>query len=770
MIKPVAQRSYASLLLTFFVFFLLLFSRPTGCLALGVAPAVAAGNAHSVLLRADGTVWCWGANTYGQLGNGSTEASHTPRRVETLSGVVAVAAGANHSLALKEDGTVWAWGRNNQGQLGNNSNINSSVPLQVGTDGNYLTQVTAIAAGVGHSAALKEDGTVWCWGANLSGQLGEGTTTPSRIPVQVALTLGSTTYLQDVKSIAAGGYHTLAAKGDGTVWSWGANGSGQLGNGTTTSSSLPVQVVVSGIKLVAAGTNHSLALASNGGVWSWGANSSGQLGDGTTSAKNTAVAVALLNEVAAVAAGGDHSLALRSDASAWAWGLNNKGQLGDGTTSNRHARVQVKGPGGGVTVLSDVTTICGGYWHTLALLSGGNVWAWGDNSSGQLGDGSNLGKNLPVAAALPAPPAVNETMPAAGAAAVSTAAAVLVTFDQDIRAGLTFGQIALGDGAGNAVSSAVSLDRHTLSLVPHAALDYAASYTVSIPRWSLQGTPGNLLAEDISFSFTTEDAPDSTAPLVYSFTINEGAALTHSRHVLLKLDAWDDFTAREQLQLRFSDDGTAWSPWQEFIAAKAWTLPAGDGPKTVHLQVKDEAGNIGGSFALITLSTPPSDPDPANGSHTESDPDGGTAPYAAGQPQQASPLIFASLTLRLQPGSPAVSVNGRVLMLDFAPYIQAKSGRIMFPLRFFVESMGGSVYFLPHQQIIGFKMDGRELFLKIGSNRLTEGERQELMPSPVELVGGRTFVPLRFMGELFGFEVIWDYAGNGAVLKKRWYN
>jgi alpha-tubulin suppressor-like RCC1 family protein len=222
-------------------------STPVAVNGLSGAQAIAAGELHSAALKADGTVWTWGANLLGQLGDGTTTAHLTPIQVQGLSGVTAIAAGEFHSLALTSDGAVWAWGENYLGRLGNGTWVMSAVPVQpVGMSG-----VRAIAAGANNSLAVKSDGTVWAWGANASGQLGIGTTgasceecVASNVPVQVK-------GLDGVQTVAAGYAHALALKADGTVWAWGANASGQLGTATT-ASTIPVQVGgLSGVRVIA---------------------------------------------------------------------------------------------------------------------------------------------------------------------------------------------------------------------------------------------------------------------------------------------------------------------------------------------------------------------------------------------------------------------------------------------------------------------------------------------------------------------------------------
>jgi len=306
--------------------------------------SVAAGPFHSIALKSDGTVWAWGLNSSGELGDGTTINKLTPVQVVSLTDVIAIAAGggsylfispgvygcSEHSLALKKDGTVWAWGCNLYGELGDGTTTDRSTPVQVvGPGGSgYLTGITAIAAGGHHCLALKSDGTVWAWGRGAEGQLGNNATNNSATPVQV-VGPGGTGYLTNVIAIAAGiSYaapyitgHSLAIRTDGTLWAWGSNSYGQLGDGTTTTRTTPVQVVgLTGVSYItgsrggclADGTLRgcfSLAVKSDGTIWAWGYNDHGQLGDGTTSSKTTPVKVSGKGNVTIVAAGGHHSVA-----------------------------------------------------------------------------------------------------------------------------------------------------------------------------------------------------------------------------------------------------------------------------------------------------------------------------------------------------------------------------------------------------------------------------------------------------------------------------
>jgi alpha-tubulin suppressor-like RCC1 family protein len=361
--------------------------------------------------RAQSSVWAWGDNQYGELGNGTYTTSSTPVQVlgtggvGDLTGVTALAGGIWHSLALKNDGTVWAWGDNQYGELGNGTYTTTS-PYGIDTPEmvSGLTGITAIAIGEIDNLALKSDGTVWAWGYNGYGDLGNGTYTSSKTPVQV-LGPGGVGFLTGVTALAGGGYSKMALKSDGTVWAWGYNSYGELGNGTYTNSNTPVQVLgpsgvgyLSGVTAIAGGEASNLALKSNGTVWAWGDGGNGELGNGTfTSTINTPVQVlgpggaGSLTGVTAIAEGSLLSLALTSNGTVLAWGYSGYGQLGNGTDTDSNTPVEVSG-------LSGVTAIASGDggFYSLALTSAGTVWAWGDNGYGQLGNGTDTDSSTPV--------------------------------------------------------------------------------------------------------------------------------------------------------------------------------------------------------------------------------------------------------------------------------------------------------------------------------------------------------------------------------------
>lgn len=362
-------------------------------------PRVAAGAAHVIALKSNGSVWSWGNNMMGQLGVGSTTDELSPRAVSatfgTLSSATAVAAGETHSMALKSNTTMVAWGNYTSGQLGNSTitAIQATPVSVVDSSETAISNATAISAGSDHSVAIV-GGTVYTWGDNFYGQLGSstnvGTHTANSIPTAVAIT-GSPT----ITAVAAGSDFTLALDSSGNVWAWGHNNYGQLGNSSTTNSSTPVQVTsLSNVTAIAAGWGHALAVKNDGTVWAWGWNFSGQLGNSTNfgidTANSVAVQVAGLSGVKAVAAGRAHSMALTSSGTVYAWGGGAAGQLGLGSGVDQTTTPQQVT----ATSFTGVSAISAGEFFSVAIDGSGNVWTWGENGSGQLGNGGPIGVNV----------------------------------------------------------------------------------------------------------------------------------------------------------------------------------------------------------------------------------------------------------------------------------------------------------------------------------------------------------------------------------------
>ena len=343
-------------------------------------PGAALGASHTLLLRNDGTIWAWGGNASGQVGDGTKTQRSVPVIVAGVMGVTSLAAGQSHTVALTSDGGVWTWGSNTYGQLGDGTTTQNSLPRQVAG----LTGVASIAAGQNFTVALREDGTVWAWGQNANGQLGDGTTTQRTVPTVVP-------GLSGISAVAAGASHTVAVSSAGAVLSWGLNSNGQLGDGSTTQRASPVQVGgLTGVSRVAAGWYHTLAINLSGNVWAWGQNTYGQLGDGTTTRRLVPTPLQTHGQAIGIAAGQSHSVALTAEGDVWSWGGNNAGQLGNGTLS------QLTSPAV-VPDLPDTAHVSAGQSHTLAIAADETVWAWGLNATAQIGDGTVLQRASPAA-------------------------------------------------------------------------------------------------------------------------------------------------------------------------------------------------------------------------------------------------------------------------------------------------------------------------------------------------------------------------------------
>ena len=343
------------------------------------------GEYHSFFLTSTGGVWATGLNTNGQLGDGTTTQRNSPVSVSGLSGVTItqLSGAAGSSLALQSDGTVWGWGYNTSGEVGDGSTTQRTSPVHLSS----LSGIVAVQAGYTHSSAIKSDGTVWTWGTNSYGELGDGTIILRSSPVQVS---GMSGALQ----LASGNEDTLVLKSDGTLWGWGYNALGELANGTSAAMAAPSPLLgLNSISQLAMGDQgyHTLFIGAGGAVYATGLNCYGELGDGTTNfhVGATAVNMSNLGSAVACAVGRYHSLAVKSDGTVWAWGLNGNGQLGTGTTTNSSVPVQVSG-------LTGVTSVAAGATFSMALKSDGTLWGWGSNGNGYLGIGSYTQHTTPV--------------------------------------------------------------------------------------------------------------------------------------------------------------------------------------------------------------------------------------------------------------------------------------------------------------------------------------------------------------------------------------
>lgn len=350
---------------------------------------VAAGTNHSCGDGSDGNVYCWGYNSSGQLGDGTKSGRTVPGRVSAPAGVQLsnVSAGQHHSCASGSDGKVYCWGRNVTGALGDGSTTERLTPVAVSAPVGVLTR---LAPRVDHTCADGSNGNVYCWGYNGSGRLGDGTQTHRAVPTVVRRPAGVT-----LSGVSLGTLHTCAIGSNGKVYCWGDNQVGQLGDSTTTNRWLPVLAKTPSevtFSSVSAGHAFTCATATDGAAYCWGTNGQGQLGNGTSSAANWPQRVAAPEGVTfdAVVAGAAHACGVTTENQVYCWGANSSGQYGDGTTLSTNTPVLVNYGTGVMTGISALAeSMCG-------LGSEGHVYCWGANDNGQLGDGTTSDRASPV--------------------------------------------------------------------------------------------------------------------------------------------------------------------------------------------------------------------------------------------------------------------------------------------------------------------------------------------------------------------------------------
>ncbi|BBI36729.1 RCC1 domain-containing protein [Cohnella abietis] len=304
-----------------------------------------------------------------------------------LDNVVSVSSGGRNTAAIKTDGSLWMWGENYNGQLGNGSKKDSLVPVKV------MDKVAAVSLGgssltSGYTAAIKTDGSLWMWGANDYGQLGKGKPGDSAVPIKV---------MDNVASVSLSGFrHVAAIKTDGTLWMWGRNGQGQLGNGSLKDSSVPIKVL-DNVTTVSLGSIHTAVVKTDGTLWTWGDNRVGELGNGSLEIKESSVPIKVMDNVATVSLGGSHTAAVKTDGSLWLFGDNQNGQLGNGYTGDR-TRNQGYGDFPVQTIpiklMDGVASISSGSLHTIIVKTDGSVWLGGRSSYGNLGTVTGNGVDI----------------------------------------------------------------------------------------------------------------------------------------------------------------------------------------------------------------------------------------------------------------------------------------------------------------------------------------------------------------------------------------
>ena len=361
---------------------------------------ISASGRASFVIHSDGSLWAWGGNSWGQLGDGTTENRHEP--VKIMGDVVSVSANGASTMAITSDGGLWAWG-------GSQIDKSTHVPTKIMDD---VVSVSSSGA-----MAITSNGDLW--------------------RISITDPLDSEKIMENVAYASAGLHHAVAVKTDGSLWTWGtttwtnSNSFGQLGDGTAIDRQYPVKIMEDVIA-VSAGMNHSMAVRSDGSLWAWGQNSLGELGDGTVMDRHSPVKIK--DDVVSVSVGESHTMAIRSDGSLWAWGDNWHGQLGDGTSANSGTLISIIDANTNprplvrvpyrigtlrdqsdhgtivdrlapIKIMEDVVAVSAsgfllslgeGAAHTLAVRTDGTLWAWGSNSSGQLGDGTTESRLYPI--------------------------------------------------------------------------------------------------------------------------------------------------------------------------------------------------------------------------------------------------------------------------------------------------------------------------------------------------------------------------------------
>lgn len=358
-----------------------------------VNQSISAGHYFNLAVKNDGTVWAWGNNAHGQLGDNTATNRPLPQQVSNLNNVVAVAAGTGHSMALKDDGTVWTWGNNNVGQLGDGTITKKRLPQQV----SGLTSVVQIVAADNSSYALRSDGSVWAWGSNLSKVLGIGNVTSSqRNPVKVNT-------LSNIVKISAGYKNAAAIDSNGYLYAWGSNSFGQVGTGTTNNeiSSPLLLTTITNVKDVSVGHNNIMAITNDGKLWNWGKCDTSGTNESSICSSYTMNPTLVPDVVNAQNIFTKETVAfvIKDDDLLWGFGYNVNGRLGRGhntVSSQQKIPSPVVKSNDMSDELTNVISVSIGAGHSLALRSDGSLWTWGHNSLGSIGDGTSINRYYAV--------------------------------------------------------------------------------------------------------------------------------------------------------------------------------------------------------------------------------------------------------------------------------------------------------------------------------------------------------------------------------------
>ena len=529
------------------------------------AASISAGNSDSCAIES-GKAYCWGRNDAGQLGDGTTNDSTVPVPVDT-SGVLAgktltqITVGVNHTCALDSTGSAYCWGDNEFGELGVNIPVQSTIPVAVDTSGvlagKSLTQITA---GEQETCAVDSSGA-YCWGWNDYGQLGDGSTAYDSfvpVPVDTAGVLAG----KNLTHVTAGWRDACALDTTGVAYCWGLNTYGQLGDGSTAESNIPVAVDTAGVlagknlSQITAGTQSTCALDSTGNAYCWGDNESGELGNGTATSSSVPVAVDTggilagksLTQISA-ANGGSHTCSLDNLGDAYCWGFNSLGQLGDGGTADSLVPVAVDT--GGVLAGKNLTQITTGGGHTCTLDTAAAVYCWGWNLFGEIGDNSTTSSDVPVLAGPEAPSGVT-------AAASDTAAIVSWSAPASLDGGTLTGYTAVASPGGATCSTAgattctiadlTNESSYRITVVAHtSAGDSGASEPVSVTPTGggpvFTSAPAYTASYGVAFSFTVTATGSPAPKITKTGRLPSGVKLTRNGNGIANISGTPSGTA-----------------------------------------------------------------------------------------------------------------------------------------------------------------------------------------------------------------------------------
>ncbi len=437
-------------------------------------------------LKSDGTVWCWGNNVAGKLGDGTTTNRNRPVQVSGLTGVASVEAGYDFSCALKSDGTVWCWGSNGNGQLGNGTTTSSSTPVQV----TGLTGVTQVGVGYNHACAVKADRTLACWGWNVLQMLGDGTTTSRSTPISVS---GITTAVE----VRGGPYTTCVLLSNQTVTCWGTNDHGQQGRSGGGGSTKTSPTGLSGVTLLSKFKGqHTCAKLTDDTVKCWGMNDHGQVGIGNQTNQFSPVVIPELTGVTSISGNNHTSCAVKADNTVLCWGWGGWNQLGNGSTSDKFIPTAVPN-------VTGVTQISAGYTHTCALLNDTSIKCWGKNDFGELGDGTTTSRSLAVS--VMAPPVTLAT-PTSITVTATASTAKSLDVSWDAVAGASSYTVKLYNAAGTgilATKAGIASTSTTINTSTYGSMANNTAYKVSVTVIGDAGVNYNNAPESVKVGGTT---------------------------------------------------------------------------------------------------------------------------------------------------------------------------------------------------------------------------------------------------------------------------